>query len=572
MRRELVRQIGAARPQIFVEVRKGDRRIAAVAAQIVDEFVAGRILRRRQIGADIGEAALIGRLALRIGISAAQVEFQRVELEFAHQLGVDQLAFVPGGVLLHDVAADLVRVGAKAQTRLFQRVANIEAGPAQLVIAQLESETDQAVHDDAVVGNHAVVIGLRIARQVEVERGLLQRIAGAPLVADPRGRDDPQLAIGKGDRRAAGDPGRPVDRDMVVLLQQRGFGVYQLHLDRFQIVLAVIGALQDWLAAGKSSFQQRRNIAGAVVEPRPVGVAAIIGIAELVRRLAVPADAAAEGQERFARGRFGREVDHAAAEFAGEVRRIAFLDQRRVDHVRREDIERNDALQRLGAGQRRTVEQRERITVAKAADINKAAADDRQTGDALQRPRNIAFAGARDVGRRQDRDDLGGRADDIGGIAAGDDDFLIGAAGDRNIAVFVLRRGIVGDRLVGGGRFGGHGRGVGCGRAAADILGECRGRYQPRAEEEQAGKDRPLGHVESPQIMQEGSGPARQACPLPSGSRAIRSSGWRCSCRWRCRSSPSTSCRSNPGTTCHWHRGRRRHKRWCQRRRSASWH
>src|SRR3546814_6663464 len=83
-----------------------------------------------------------------------------------------------------------------------------------------------------------------------------------------------------------------------------------------------------------------------------------MGIAELVCRLAVPADAARKGEEGLARRRFGRQVDHAAAEFAREIDRIAFLDQRRFDDVGGKDVERDDALQRPGAWQRRTVQQR----------------------------------------------------------------------------------------------------------------------------------------------------------------------------------------------------------------------
>src|SRR3546814_1170518 len=86
----------------------------------------------------------------------------------------------------------------------------------------------------------------------------------------------------------------------------------------------------------------------------------------LVRRLAIPADAARQRHKRFARARLGGQVDDAAAEFAGKIRRIAFLNEGRIDDVGRKDVERDDALQRLGAGQRRAVEQRERIAVARS--------------------------------------------------------------------------------------------------------------------------------------------------------------------------------------------------------------
>src|SRR3546814_18019319 len=73
----------------------------------------------------------------------------------------------------------------------------------------------------------------------------------------------------------------------------------------------------------------------------------------LVRRLAIPADAARQRHKRFARARLGGQVDDAAAEFAGKIRRIAFLNEGRIDDVGRKDVERDAALQRLGAGQRR---------------------------------------------------------------------------------------------------------------------------------------------------------------------------------------------------------------------------
>src|SRR3546814_1476420 len=51
-------------------------------------------------------------------------------------LRIDQLAFVPRRILLHDVAVGLVAVGAEAEARLFQRVADIEVRPAELVVAK----------------------------------------------------------------------------------------------------------------------------------------------------------------------------------------------------------------------------------------------------------------------------------------------------------------------------------------------------------------------------------------------------------------------------------------------------
>ena len=115
------------------------------------------------------------------------------------------------------------------------------------------------------------------------------------------------------------------------------------------------------------------------------------------------------------RHRLGGEVDHAAAEFAGIVHRIALLDQRRGDHAGREQVERDDAAQRLGARQRRAVEQRERIAVAEAADVDEAGADHAEAGDAAERAGDVAFAGAGDLlASRAPRGPASSRASDRG--------------------------------------------------------------------------------------------------------------------------------------------------------------
>src|SRR3546814_5107945 len=90
-------------------------------------------------------------------------------------------------------------------------------------------------------------------------RSLLERLARAPLVADARGGDDAELAVGKLDRRAAGDARRPVDRDMVVPLEQARLRIDELHLDRLEIIEAEIGALENRLAAGEGRLGQRRD-------------------------------------------------------------------------------------------------------------------------------------------------------------------------------------------------------------------------------------------------------------------------------------------------------------------------
>src|SRR3546814_7241775 len=65
--------------------------------------------------------------------------------------------------------------------------------------------------------------------------------------------------------------------------------------------------------------QLRRHIARSVVKARPVGIAAIIGIAMLPGRFGIGRAAAADLQIAFGRDRLGREVDNAAAEFTRKV-------------------------------------------------------------------------------------------------------------------------------------------------------------------------------------------------------------------------------------------------------------
>src|SRR3546814_10765369 len=84
---------------------------------------------------------------------------------------------------------------------------------------------------------------------------------------------------------------------------------------------------------------------------------------------------------------------------------------------------------------------------------------------------------------------------------AGDDDFRIGAAGDRHVALLLFRRRRLRRRRVGGRRIG--------------ILGERGGRDEGGAEKEQAGEERPLGHGRIfPRQVKEGAGPFHGG-PLP---------------------------------------------------------
>jgi len=80
---------------------------------------------------------------------------QIAELEFAHQLRVDQLTLEPGRILVHEVKARLAQLeaGTLFEPRGLQRVANVEVGPADRMFADVQPETKQAVHQYVVVGD-----------------------------------------------------------------------------------------------------------------------------------------------------------------------------------------------------------------------------------------------------------------------------------------------------------------------------------------------------------------------------------------------------------------------------------
>src|SRR3546814_17126404 len=81
----------------LIEVAEGDRRVAALTVQRIDETITDGVARQVAIGPGIGELALIRCLALRIGIAAAPVHAQPDgNLELAGHLCVDTLALIPG--------------------------------------------------------------------------------------------------------------------------------------------------------------------------------------------------------------------------------------------------------------------------------------------------------------------------------------------------------------------------------------------------------------------------------------------------------------------------------------------
>ena len=124
--------------------------------------------------------------------------------------------------------------------------------------------------------------------------------------------DHAELAVADVQRVAGRERAGEVGRHVIVALDDRVAAVDQLAGDR----LGVDVARADPLAAGEEARQRRRDVALAVVEAGPVGLAAVVGVAELEGGLGVPRAADADREEGFVGRRLGGEVDHAAAELA----------------------------------------------------------------------------------------------------------------------------------------------------------------------------------------------------------------------------------------------------------------
>src|SRR3546814_10364818 len=163
-------------------------------------------------------------------------------------------------------------------------------------------------------------------RLAKIDRGLLQIGTRAPFVAIGRGSDDAQSSIAAYVHpRTRVDRARNVERQAVGALQNGRSGVQELHGDALKAGAAPV---RKGNTALERLGQLRRHIARSVVKARPVGIAAIIGIAMLPGRFGIGRAAAADLQIAFGRARLGREVDNAADEFTRKVGGKTFLHQR----------------------------------------------------------------------------------------------------------------------------------------------------------------------------------------------------------------------------------------------------
>jgi hypothetical protein len=178
-----VAEVGAAGIHVLAEVAECDRGELPARRQIVDIVVdVAHALGRRVVVAEIGiaDVPLVRAFALGVGVGAAKVDAEIVELELADELGVDQLPLEPIGILLDERGRQVlvlilhVAIEAGSETPLLQRVPDVEIGPPELMLAELQSKAEQAVHDDPIVGRDPAETRLRRAGNPRIERRLLE--------------------------------------------------------------------------------------------------------------------------------------------------------------------------------------------------------------------------------------------------------------------------------------------------------------------------------------------------------------------------------------------------------------
>ncbi len=152
--------------------------------------------------------------------------------------------------------------------------------------------------------------------------------------------------------------------------------------------------------------QRSRERARAVV--RAQAVVATARVRETVSvALGVHARADLHVQFRTVRDPPRENVDVATAERRGYLRRIALLDGKRLDDLRRKDVERNHVAREVGRRHLSTVQLDARIALAETPNVNELIVHEREPGNPPQSERDCAVADPRDGFSSQEiRDDL----------------------------------------------------------------------------------------------------------------------------------------------------------------------
>ena len=235
---QLVADVAGEVPDLFFEIAEGHAGALAIGCKPVDIVTYGFIVA-------VVERSFIGSVALRLGIAGTEVEIEVAEVELTDQLGIEQLALEPGGSLINLLS----RATGNRVTQLnvvtcgkptgFERVANQQAGPAELMLADQSRKTDQAVRNNAIVGTDHVEVG----SDPGVRLGLLLGIAGAPAVAVSGAADQSDLGTGKVERCAPAQVETVVRGDIVVGLKDVGSAVRKAGRDVPQLGARKFGAV-----------------------------------------------------------------------------------------------------------------------------------------------------------------------------------------------------------------------------------------------------------------------------------------------------------------------------------------
>ena len=348
-------------------------------------------------GDTVLETRLVGRIAFGQRIGTAPGDFQGTvhQLMLAGQLGGEQLAFEPFGVVAPLDRATGVEIGTGADPRFLGDVAHEEIGPAIVAVVRDQRQAAEEVQLDVVL------VRLKgLARDGHEdgtgELGLfLHAVPRRPAVAVAGHADQAEGAEAAVGLEATGEIKAEIHRRHFAL-QETQRRVDQRVADAFQFQRGHVGAV-DRTAAREGEGQLPRNVAGAVVKTGEISARAEIDQALLTRGFGVAADRCRHREERII-GRIDRaQVDHPAAELTRKINRVGFLDGHTFEDAGRKQVQGNDTLQRLGAGERRAVQQGRRIALAEAAHVDEPALNDRQARHTGQGTGSAAVAGPLEV-------------------------------------------------------------------------------------------------------------------------------------------------------------------------------
>ena len=277
---QLVTDIETAVIEVFGQVGERHRGATTLPSVLQVEIDIVEPARGIEV-ARIDEFPFVRRFALRLGITAAQVDRQVAEFEFADKLRVEQLAFVPAGVL-EQIVIVVGQVGNLCQRRALERIADVEVRQAEAVLAHFEPETEHGIGEDPLVGLELVARLVEV--EIAVQRGLPRDEAIAVLVAERGSGDHAEPAIGEDiDAGARGDAARPVDGQFVGALQEDQIGIAQFGQDGLLVHAGVV----ERLPAVEEGLQVGAGVAAPIVEAEPVVIGPVIGVARAEGRFGV---------------------------------------------------------------------------------------------------------------------------------------------------------------------------------------------------------------------------------------------------------------------------------------------